>query len=92
MFNEIKSVFLLSCRDLEVSFETQDLIREMLEVNYKKRLTANQVRTTLDNMLTSMKKKIVSTNQTVPSAQPDSNGEKVKGKSVIIFKFKSLLL
>lgn len=69
---------------MDVSFETQDLIRDMLEVHYKKRLTAEQVRATLDNMLAS-KKKNVSSNQTVPNAQPDTNAEKLKTKSVSVF-------
>lgn len=71
---------------MDVSFETQDLIRDMLEVHYKKRLTAAQVRASLDNMLAA-KKKNVSSNQTVPTVQADPNVDKSKSKSVSFFYF-----
>lgn len=76
----------LFCRDSTVSFETQDLIRDMLEVDSKKRLTATQVRVTLDNYMVEAKKKNVSTNQLVPIEPAETvtlpNGDSEHTKTV----------
>lgn len=71
---------------MDVSFETQDLIREMLEVDYKKRLTAEQVRITLDYMLATKKRNLCSS-QSVPNMTPEASGDKSKSKSVSLLKF-----